>query len=86
MPKTEYDPKTRRPIQYSGGGQHDNASEKAEDDDSVMTDDEVQAEGGLGALARKRRKPSAGSQGDALKARPTPRSTPTPRPRSGGSY
>lgn len=80
------DPTTGKVVDYgtSGGGQHDNANEKPpEKDEHHLTSEEVEGEGGLAALARKRRKPSAGSQGDALAGvTPTPTPRPRPRPRS----
>lgn len=86
MPKKDWNPNTGK---YEERGKHD-TTKATGSDDGVMTDDEVQAEGGLAAVAAKRRKEkknSAGSQGDALKSTPTPtpRSTPT-RPKSGSGY
>lgn len=83
MPKSDYNRNTGRIEERESSKR-----EKGEkyDDPNVMTEDEVEAAGGLGAIARRNRmkKNSAGAQGDALKATPTPtpRATPTPRPRS----
>lgn len=81
------DTRTKRDY-VPGKGWVDRDSAKVEkvDDPDTLSQDEVEAEGGLGALAKKRRKSSAGSQGDALKARPTPRATPTATPRPRGGY
>ena len=81
MPKSDYNPNTKK------WEKRDSAEVTKTDDPDTMSQDEVEASGGLAAAARRKKKNSAGAQGDALKvgARPTPRATPTatPRPKSG---